>query len=47
MRIHRAVFPFLLLLIFFGVIALAIAAGFWQPGHGGHEQAAELLTWLL
>ena len=47
MRVHRTLFPILLLLIFFGVIALGIAAGFWQPGQGGHGQTVELLTWLL
>jgi hypothetical protein len=39
MRINKFVFPVLLLLIFFGVIALGVAGGYWETqGGGGRHQ---------
>jgi hypothetical protein len=35
MRINKFVFPLVLLLIFFGVIALGVAAGYWDTNGGG------------
>jgi hypothetical protein len=42
MRINKWFFPVLLLLIFFGVIALGVAAGYWdsQGGRGRHQLTA-------
>ena len=43
MRITKFLFPIILLIIFFGVIALGVAAGFWETkggrGPGQHESA--------
>jgi hypothetical protein len=35
MRINKYVFPVLLLLICFGVIALGVVAGYWETQGGG------------
>jgi hypothetical protein len=42
MRISKYVFPLLLLVIFFGVIALGAAAGLLESGSGGgrHQRVA-------
>ena len=42
MRINKYLFPILLLVIFLGVIALGMAAGYWETkggGRRGHESA--------
>jgi hypothetical protein len=38
MRINKFLFPILLLVIFLGVIALGMAAGFWETKGGGGRQ---------
>lgn len=38
MRINKYLFPILLLVIFLGVIALGMAAGYWETKGGGRRQ---------
>jgi len=38
MRINKFAFPVLLLLIFFGIIALGVAGGYWETQGGGRHQ---------
>jgi len=44
MRINKFLFPLILLVIFLGVIALGMAAGYWQTKGGGYGQEHESLT---
>jgi len=40
MKIKKFFFPIILLIIFFGVIALGMAAGYWETkGDGGRHRA--------
>ena len=44
MRINKFLFPIILLIIFFGVIALGMAAGYWdsEGGRGRHQVESEI-----
>ena len=45
MQIHKYLFPLILLIIFFGVIALGVAAGYWETEGGGrHRRESALLN---
>ena len=45
MRINKFLFPALLLFIFFGVIALGMVAGYWEPKGGGRHQHESALPY--
>ena len=45
MRINKFLFPLFLLIIFLGIIALGVAAGYWQTkGGGGHGHESGVLV---
>lgn len=46
MRINKYLFPVILLLVFFGVIALGMAAGYWETkgGRGRYQHESTLAT---
>lgn len=41
MKINKFLFPTILLIIFLGVIALGVAAGYWETKGGGGRHRAE------
>ena len=43
MRINKYLFPLILLVIFFGVIALGLAAGYWETEGGGRHRSESAL----
>jgi hypothetical protein len=43
MRINKYLFPLILLIIFLGVIALGMAAGYWETEGGGRYRSESAL----
>ncbi len=41
MKINKFLFPIILLIIFFGVIALGMAAGYWETNRSGGRHRTE------